>query len=355
MPTNALGLQYRVLGWGAGHPVAIQGVTILDRSYVTVVGTKANTHVTVRPSWRIKGNPPIDATAADGQIDITLNPFDVLNLETDDATFQDDPKTMADLSGSLVFSDQPVAVFSGSETTSVPGGFTIPTYPGWEDRHDSCCLDHLEDQMMPMESLGKSYVVTRSPVRSTSGWKEPDVIRFVGAAEATIVATTLPPPDDSFSLMPGEVRTTYAQDDFIARGDQPFLVGQLLISQGRIDGATIGDPSLTVFSPVDQYRSEYVMLTPPSWTQNWVVISAEVGVPVRIDGATPSDCKIEPAGTIDSKSYESRVCPVGEGAHAIQGDAPFGITEYGYGSAGSYAVSGGADVKKIYTPPPPPQ
>jgi len=31
---------------------------------------------------------------------------------------------------------------------------------------------------------------------------------------------------------------------------------------------------------------------------------------------------------------------------------PFGITAYGYGPVGSYAFAGGADVKRIYQPPP---
>ena len=49
--------------------------------------------MTVKPSWRIKGNPPIAATPKGGEITATIGPFDVLNLETDDATLQDDPTT----------------------------------------------------------------------------------------------------------------------------------------------------------------------------------------------------------------------------------------------------------------------
>jgi hypothetical protein len=120
LPTNALGSIYRVIGWGAGHPVAIPGFNILDRSYVTIVGVTPNTQVKVRPSWRIKGNPPIAATMAGGEIMATIGPFDVLNLETADGTFQDDPKTMADLTGTVVQASAPVAVFSGVESTAPP-------------------------------------------------------------------------------------------------------------------------------------------------------------------------------------------------------------------------------------------
>ncbi|MGB1275460.1 MAG: IgGFc-binding protein, partial [Nannocystaceae bacterium] len=130
LPTPALGKYYRVLGWPAGHPVPLFG--IIDRSAVTIVGTEENTTVKVVPSWRIRGNPPVPAASPGQEINITLGPFDVLNLETDDGTFQDDPKKIADLTGTVVLADKPVAVFSGVESTSAPGGvIDIPTHPDW--------------------------------------------------------------------------------------------------------------------------------------------------------------------------------------------------------------------------------
>lgn len=351
LPTNALGTVYRVLGWSAGHPVKIGGFNILDRSYVTIVGTKADTQVKVKPSWRIKGNPPIAATMPGGTIEVTIGPFDVLNLETDDGTFSDDAKTIADLSGSLVTSNRPIAVFSGVESTGAPNGSVdIPKPPGWMEG-DTCCLDHLEDQLFPVESVGTSYVIPRSPVRSTGSWKEPDILRFVGAAEAAVVTTTLPAPFDSFSLAPGEVKTTWTQDDVIVGADKPVMVSQILISNQYVDGAYIGDPSLTVFPPVDQYRTEYVILTPGSWTQNWAVIVAEQGTDVLLDGQSTGPCSGYLSGELGGKTYETRHCALTEGVHALSGDKPFGVVAYGYGAAGSYAFVGGADVKKIYEPP----
>ena len=228
LPTNALGLRYRVLGWNAGHPILINfpGLPpIIDRSYVTIVGVTDNTQVKVRPSWRIKGNPPIAATQPGGEIVVTLGRFDVLNLETDDGLLTDDQKTIADLSGTDIEANKPVAVFSGTESTTAPYGWDIPTYGGWDTaddgKPDSCCLDHLEEQMFPMESVGTKYVVTRSPIRSTTGFREPDMLRFVGVAEDSTVTTTLPPPWDSFTIAPGEVKTTSAQTTSSSRRRSP--------------------------------------------------------------------------------------------------------------------------------------
>jgi hypothetical protein len=199
--------------------------------------------------------------------------------------------------------------------------------------------------------VGTDYVIPRSPIRSTGSYHEPDVLRFVGAAEVANVTTSLPAPFASFTLQPGEVKTTWTQDDVIIQSDKPVMVGQILISNEYCDGAYIGDPSLTVYPPVDQFRTEYIILTPGSWDQNWIVVEAEQGVNVAIDGASPAGCIVTPSGDLGGKSYESRRCPVKEGVHALTGDKPFGVVAYGYGAAGSYAFVGGADVKKIYDPP----
>jgi len=355
LPTNALGKQYRVLGWPAGNPVPIVipgGAAIADRSYVTVVGTQAGTSVTVKPSWRIKGNAPISATPAGGSLTVTLGPFDVLNLETDDGTLQDDPKSIADLSGSVVEASAPVAVFSGVELARAPVGvIDVPKPGGWQSG-DTCCGDHLEEQLLPMESVGTHYVIPRSPVRSLGGYREPDIVRFVGVAERARVTTNLPAPFDSFTLEPGEVKTTWTKDDVVASSDKPVMVGQILLSNQYLDGRYIGDPSLTIFPAVEQARREYRILSPSGWDQSWLVLAVPKAATTLLDGAPMTACEVEPAGSMQGVEYESRRCAVQAGVHSITGDQPFGIVAYGYGSAGSYALAGGADVKRIYSPPP---
>ena len=354
LPTNALGKLYRVLGWPAGNPVpvVIPGAgTIVDRSYVTVVGTQAGTSVTVKPSWRIKGNSPIADTPAGGSITVTLGPFDVLNLETADGTAQDDPTSIADLSGSIVEATAPVAVFTGVEVASAPAGvIDVPTPSGWESG-DTCCTDHLEEQLLPMESVGTHYVIPRSPVRSVNDYREPDIVRFMGVAEAATLTTNLPAPFDSFTLEPGEVKTTWTKDNIVVSSDKPVMVGQILLSNQYLGGAYIGDPSLTVLPAVEQARREYRILSPSGWNQSWIVITAPKAATTLLDGAAMTGCIVEVAGSIQGVEYESRRCPVQAGVHSVTGDQPFGLVAYGYGSAGSYALAGGADVKRVYSPP----
>jgi len=342
LPSHALGQSHRVLGWGAGHPIPIPYPTpIVDRSFVTIVGTQANTQVKVYPFWRIKGNAPIPATVPGSIIDVTIGPFDVLNLETDDATNNDDPTTMADLSGTLVESSAPVAVFTGTETAQVLGPSDLPKPPGWTD--DTCCLDHLEEQLPPIDSLGSELIVPHSPLRGTNGFVEADVVRFVGANDVATVKTNLPAPFDSFTLQPGEVKTTWTQKDVTVSASKPVLVGQLLVSKGLTGtGDSTGDPSLLLVPAVAQYLDEYLVPTPVSWKSSWLVITAPSGTKVTLDGVAPSGCSTQPAVMLGSAWYQSIHCPVSAGVHRVQGDHPIGVLAYGYSASASYAFSGGA-------------
>ena len=341
LPTPSLGQTYRALSWPSGKPISIFGSPI-DRGYLTVLGTRANTNVTVVVSQAILAGGSVPATPKGGTVQVTLGPYDVLNLETDGMP--------GDLTGSIVTSTAPVAVFVGTELS---GGVTSPTppFPPNDPNNSSCCLDHLEEQLLPVESYGKKFTITRSPPRGTA-YIEPDYIRFMGVAATAGVQTNLPPPDDHFTLAPGQVRDTLVTKDFTVIASQPVAIGQIQVSQGYTEQG-IGDPSLTVLPAVDQFRQDYLFLVPGSWQKNYVVISMPENTVVKIDGK-PLDgsCTSAVIGTLDTINYEARRCPLVEGAHTMTGDKPFGIVAYGYGNAGSYAFVGGSNVKKIYAPPP---
>jgi hypothetical protein len=341
LPSPSLGQTYRTLSWPSGKPISVLGSPI-DRGYLTVVGTKPGTTVNVTVSQAILAGGSVPATPKGGTVTVTLGPYDVLNLETDGMP--------GDLTGSIVTSSAPVAVFVGTELS---GGVTNPLPPNVpnDPNPSSCCLDHLEDQLLPVESYGKKFVVPHSARRGSS-YVEPDYVRFMGVATAAVVTTNLPPPDASFTLAPGAYRDVLVTKDFTVDASQPIAVGQILVSQGYTQSG-IGDPSLSVLPAIDQFRKDYLFLVPGSWNKNYVVIAMPENTTVSIDG-TPigSSCASYQIGMLDGVNWESRTCPLAEGTHTMTGDKNFGIVAYGYGNAGSYAFVGGSNVKKIYVPPP---
>jgi hypothetical protein len=342
IPTNGLGKVHRVLSYPTGNPISVLGLPA-SRAYITVVGVSSNTNVTIRTSTPTVAAPGYPALAKDGEVTVKLGPFDVFNLESDGLP--------GDFSGSTVIADQPVVVFTGTELSGAPDMTKdIPTPPGGAG--GTCCLDHLEEQLFPVESYGKNFAIPHSAVRSTSSYVEPDVIRIMGVAAMATVKTNLAPPNDSFTLNPGEVKETWAQKDFVLEASEPVAVAQILVSQEQVDGPYTGDPSLTIFPAVDQFRRNYLFASPKSWDTNYIVISMPKGTNVTIDGAPiPGSCAARTMGSIAGTDYESRTCPLQAGPHAMTGDKPFGITAYGYGRAGSYSFVGGANVTKIYVPP----
>jgi hypothetical protein len=345
LPRNALGSIYRVIGWPTTNPIApIPTPGIPDHSFVAIVGVAPSTSVTVTLGGDIVGGGGIMPTKKGGTVKATLGPFDVLNLESDGIP--------GDLTGTIVESSSPVGVFTGGERGIAPYDTPNLPKPPMYDPSMLCCTDHLEEQLLPITSAGKKYVVARSPVRS-KGWTEPDILRFMGLAQTTTIQTSLPSPDNVFTLKPGEMRETWTTTDFTATGTAPFAVAQILVSEFYTYNWDVGgDPSLTIFPPVDQYRADYLFLVPTSWVKNYVALAIQQGGTVTIDGKPLPTCEMASAGMIDGVSWDAYRCLVGEGVHRIQGNKPFGLVEDGYGPVGSYAFVGGADVKKIYEPPP---
>ena len=348
IPTSGLDSMYRVIGWPTANPISgpfmISGIP--DHSFVTIVGVQANTSVTVTLGGPIVGGGGILATAGGGTVTVTLSPFDVLNLESDGAP--------GDMSGTVVTATAPVVVFSGGERAIAPYREGPPPPPGWTRKDPLCCTDHLEEQVFPVTAWGQDFVVTRSPIRSSMpSWREPDIYRVQADKDGTTITTNLPAPFDSFTLNQNEWREFWADRSFVMRASEAVQIEQILVSQlwvGYWRDGHGGDPSMILFPPCEQYREDYMFLTPSSWTASYVVVSIPDGATVMLDGqdvATNSACVSEMAGMIDTTGYVSATCPVEPGVHRIEGTLPVGITVYGYYSRGSYGYTGGSNFTRI--------
>lgn len=351
LPTSGLDTEYRILGYPTSKPVDILGNIdgVPDHSYVTVIGTEERTTVRVTPTHPIVGDNyglGVGPAAAGETLEFELQPFEVLNLETDGAP--------GDLTGTVVQSSAPVAVFTGGEAAIAPIGNDAPPPPGGIP-DSRCCTEHLEEQVYPTTAWGRDYVLTHSPVRGAS-WTEPDIYRVIADRNAAQVTTNLPGADASFRLEPGEWREFYAQQSFVMRSDQPVSIEQILVSQGWVDdwvAGNGGDPSMILFPPYEQYRDRYTFLTPTTFSANYVVISMPIGTNVLLDGGDIEGdefmrlCTYEMAGDIDGTIYQAVTCPVEPGSHLVESDLPVGITIYGYYSVGSYGYAGGSDLERI--------
>ncbi len=380
LPTSGLGPSYIVAGWpqtiaNSDDPATNFGATL--RVFLTIVGVEPQTQVHVHTTARIipgpAGGPAPNGIPKGGDLDATLDAYDVLNLETGDFN--------ADFTGSRIDATGPVAVFVGSEASDAP------MFDNLANRQ--CCADHLETQVFPLRTIGNQYAIGHVPNRSAAVARagsditpvaEPEYYRVVSTvAGKTHVTTTLPTPDDAFDLVgEGAVRTLTATDNFLLTGGAPIIVADVQASQGAAGvprGLPGGDPSLTMVPPVEQWRSDYVFLTPDKYSFDFVIITARPTTKVFLDGIPVGNGQCE-ISSGDGIADAARTTPVpfvvyrcqlsfpridptklapanlmpgvqNDGVHRVQGDQPLGLLVYGFDSFVSYAYAGGTDLRTI--------
>ncbi len=372
-PKGALDNKYLVLSWP--QTIAETDNPNNDfnenlRTFLTVVATEPGTNLTIKLSTDIMGdNLWIPAAKAGETITFDLQQYEVLNLETN--AFQ------ADFTGTTVQSNKPVAVFAGSEASDVP------VWDTFYDRY--CCADHLEHQLFPASAAGMEFVAVRNPPRTPAiaaaggeniVMEEGDIFRIMALKDNTTIFTTLPAPNNYFTLNRGEFRTIDSDCDPIIQGDKPLFVAQFRKGQGSINiplDLPGGDPSFVMIPPVEQWRRDYVFLTPNKYAFDFITIISPPQNELTLDylDINSYDCQKHTSncsGQIDQgDTYEIINCqlsypiinpelPPGEnidpgfqddGYHVIRSEKPIGLIVTGFDKHVSYGYVGGMDMKRI--------
>ena len=343
LPSNALGNEHRVLTRAQVHPAL--------RGFLTVVATRpGKTTVTIRPTAKtlasspeakVSGGAVVPALEAGGVWSTSLEQGQVLNVETD--------AIGADLSGSQVSADQPVAVFAGAEATLSPNtnkcvlasGAVSGTCKGKTkqcfadgDCPETCCTDHLEEQLLPLTAWGTAHVVTRLQPRG----KEKDAIRVVAAYDGTIV-TTLPPQDNVGTvgkvtvLGKGQWLELESAADFAIVSSKPVQVAQYMASSQMTElgtGAT-GDPMQVVLPPVDRASTRHVFALPAFYPSHFLNVAAPLGALLTLDGSA-----LPQGQAIGNTGWTALRHPLGAGVHVLEATRPVIAIVYGLGKDISY-------------------
>ena len=83
-------------------------------------------------------------------------------------------------------------------------------------------------------------------------------------------------------------------------------------------------------------------------------MTAPTGATITLDGTQLPASDFKQVGNQPFAVAHEQLPPGTEG-HSIDGDQPFGLYVYGYGSRTSYMYPGGLDLRVQYVPPPPAQ
>jgi hypothetical protein len=310
LPTSAIDERYTVVGWpqtiaNSSLPSEDFDPSATDedlRAFLTIVGTEADTHVTVTlgPQVReVEAVGPYPTGIAMDVWEFDVGAFDVINLETHGFN--------ADFTGTTVVGDRPVSVFTGSEASDAPRFTDIA--------NRRCCADHLEEQLFPDSTLGFEFYIGRTPTRShalnlafldpldsVGEFNEPEYVRIVATWEGglTHVLTSMPFPDDTFDIAEGDSVIIEATQDMHIVADHNVAVLQVTPSQEATGIPTEypgGDPDIIAVPPVNQWREEYVFLTPSLYAFDFVTLVAHRDTRILMDEQPIEsfDCQVGPA------------------------------------------------------------
>ncbi len=347
------------------------------RGYLTVVAVmEGETSVavtvssTTQPGVAFEGDPMREEAIphmkpGDTRV-FKMNQFDVLSIQTD--------RPGADLTGSRIVSSQRIAVFGGSEAANAPNTarcididpITEVGVCEWDNRttcrslldcvnagFNTCCADHLEQQIFPVKIWGSSYIASKTWDRGL----EKDIYRIMAGADNTRIVLVPPQPGITIPVLNrGEHFEFESAGNFEihAQDDKPILVGQFLAAQdapdpnvggvGTAGDAGTGDPAFMLLIPLVQYRPDFVVLTPAEYEVNYLNVTVPTGASVQIDGED-----IPPGffTLIGSGQYSVYRQFLDSGTHTIRSSEPAGVIVYGYDQYVSYAYTGGLNLEEV--------
>ena len=313
LPSTAMTGNYRV----AGQTAQSEG------SYFTITGTQDGTTVTVKlgTAGKLVAGAGVPSAPAGGSVMLSLDAGDVAQLFAAKGD---------DLSGSLVRADKPIQVMTGSPCHTAPDGATF--------------CDHLEESILPAEALGKHYFVTvpTGPNAVAVG----HIVRLYGHIDGThLTYAPATPPGAPATINAGDVVDLgKVGSDFEVKGDQAFIVGTLMLSASLSDPmGSRGDPSQSFPVAVEQYRDNYVFLSPDDYDVSFADVAAPQDASLTLDGMAVAGAPI-PIGATGIVVHRLKLK---SGAHRLRATKPVGIQVMGYGNATSYQFPGGGDYAHI--------
>jgi len=339
LPANTFGYEYIV----SSRNEFLSGDGVQWRGFATVVASQEATTVTVTPSVNLLGGSGVQAMNAGQTYQVTINPYEVLNLKSN----QDG----ADMTGTIISADKPIGVYSGHDAAITS---------------NQCCADHLEQQLFPVETWGLEYVGGKSFPRGV----ESDYWRIIASEDNTTVVFAPTSVEPLHTLNRGEYFEFSTTQDFVITADKPVMVTQTLASSQETlantdcnvdsdcgDGGVclgalpplfpgqcqgIGDPAMILAPPASQWRNEYVFLAPSKFYKDYVNILAPSGASVTLDG------NVVPTGNfqaIPGTGYKVGRILVNDGVHNLTATEPVGLISYGYDLDVSYGYTAGLNLE----------
>jgi hypothetical protein len=358
LPTTAMTGHYRLFGKSGARSAGGEMNRDSAGSYA-ITATRDDTTVDVHvvketrsgaigdPSYPsgIVAGPGVAAASAGSTSTFSMNAGDVVQLLGTEGKWWDEKHF--DLSGSLIAASHPVQVISTVPITNIPT----------PEVANQGYADHMEETVLPAESLGKHYLV--APPTTPNLVAVGHYVRFYGNVDGTTLDYPAgPPPAGAPSaLAAGDVVEIGPVDiSFEVRASQAFAIGSFMMG-GQAQDATPGsagargDPAFMLEVTVEQFRQKYIFLAPDDYDVAVADIVVPDGASVRLDGAALTG-RVESIGRSAWSVIRQALTPGDRrGVHTVQSNKPIGLKVAAFGHATGIYYPGGLNLKLIAPPP----
>ena len=299
LPESSLSTEYRLVGYAwLAKDLLSQGA---------IVAIEDQTIVEVTPTARTMSGKaigiPFSITLKRGEVYTIRSYFDV--------------NKPSDLTGTLITSSKPVAVFTGHNCAYVP-----------DVAYKACNI--LVEQVPPIETWGTEFVIGR--LASRSGYS----VRVLASEDSTVVVEG---GDLVATLDAGEfVERTIRDRSIHLNTSKPVLVAQYSHGFTSPDPITlradsIGDPMMMFIPSISNYGYAYRLTAPFDGTwKNYVTISARLGdheeIAIGREKISPNVFR-----RIPGSDFVVAHILVSSGTHTVVSEHPIGLVCYGFGYA----------------------
>lgn len=307
LPTPGLGTQYYVMSAASAR---------YNGSEFAIVATQDNTTINITPSAAV-------LTRLAG-IAFTV----VMNRGE---TYQIVNPTFADMTGTLITSDKPVAVFGGHRCADIPSG------TGY--------CDYLVEQLPSVSIWGRTHHTVPFSGRARY------TVRVLAAQDGTTFTTL--PANLIGTLNAGQFADVVLTGAAEIVSSNPVLVAQFMHGYAD-DTAAKGDPSMVMVTPAEtgMTQATFGIHGLPGTTTVFMNVVTETAALANL---TLDNVAVNPANftaVAGSSLYSVATLSVTPGAHTLLGPAKFSATVYDYGIA-SDAVSYAYPVASVLSTPAP--
>jgi hypothetical protein len=329
LETGSLGTSYVVLAYPNTTPTGLTDDLYGGSQFALVATAPGVTTVTITPTADLPNaadpmHPHVHGTA-----------YTVTNLRAGQTYQQRTTLNGADLTGTTITADKPIAVFGGHKAAFVPGSARDAL-----DQHRNALVQELP----PTVSWGRSFVTW--PMNSRR-----DAFRFV-AANANTNVTITPVPNGPYDqthchldqtgqilqcqLAAGQVVDYETSLGTSIVSTQPILLAQLSRSASAVGSPPLGDPSMMLIPPIGQFLKDYRLAAwwannSPNQANTFINIVSPTTTGLSLDGSGLASGIFQPIGSsgFSGATIDFAASGLSGFYHHLTGPVPFGAWVYG--------------------------